>query len=96
MSRLGFGLVGAGGMGSNHARVVAESDVAELRVVVDIDGDRAAKLASQYGARASTDLDDIASCDAAVVAVTTEAHEAVAENLLDRGVPLLVEKPSRR
>jgi predicted dehydrogenase len=80
-------------MGSNHARVVAESDVADLRVVVDIDADRAAKLASQYGARASTDLDDIASCDAAVVAVTTEAHQAVAEHLLDRDVPLLVEKP---
>ena len=28
-------LVGAGAMGSNHARVIAESDVAELGLVID-------------------------------------------------------------
>ena len=35
MSRLSVALMGAGQMGSNHARVISESVVARLSVVID-------------------------------------------------------------
>ena len=44
ISQLRIGVVGAGGMGANHARVIAESEVADLAMVVDRDTDRADDL----------------------------------------------------
>ena len=38
-------LIGAGSMGSNHARVLAETDDAELAIVIDNDVERARQLA---------------------------------------------------
>jgi predicted dehydrogenase len=90
---LKVGLVGAGGMGANHARVISEARFAELAVVVDLDLDRAAMLARQHGASASNAIDALASCDAAIVATATRAHAEIAISLLGRGLPLLVEKP---
>jgi predicted dehydrogenase len=86
-------LVGAGQMGSSHARVIAESLSAELAVVVDIDAESAKRLADRYGARPSTDLADAATCDAVVVAGSTAARMECVLPLLEAGRPLLVEKP---
>ncbi|HYL70511.1 MAG TPA: Gfo/Idh/MocA family oxidoreductase, partial [Candidatus Dormibacteraeota bacterium] len=86
-------LVGAGAMGSNHARVIAESGVAELGVVIDIDADRARSLGERFGCPTATDVDAASSCDAAVVATPTSLHLPHARQLLDAGKPLLVEKP---
>lgn len=81
-------------MGANHARVVAESEVADLAAVVDTDGARATELAERFGARAGTDLADLVSgSDAVIVATTTPTHVEVALPLLERGIPVLVEKP---
>lgn len=80
-------------MGTNHARVIAASPVADLLAVVDTDGDRAMRLAASTGAAASTVLDAVFGCDAVIVACTTEHHTAVALELLERGIPLLIEKP---
>lgn len=93
MSRLRVAVVGAGQMGSSHARVVAQSDAAELAVVVDIDGAAAARVAGLYGAQSSTDLAVAAACDAVVVASSTAARREIVIPLLEAGVPLLVEKP---
>jgi predicted dehydrogenase len=80
-------------MGANHARVIAESDLADLTVVVDRDIVRAQDVAERFGARASTDLDEITRCDAAVIASSTPTHVDIAMPLLAAGVPLLIEKP---
>jgi predicted dehydrogenase len=94
ISRLRIGVVGAGGMGANHARVIAESDVADLAIVVDRDESRARALAERFGVRAARDLSDlVARCDAAFVATTTPSHVEIALALLDRGLPVFVEKP---
>ena len=42
--KIKVGLIGAGVMGSNHARVVSQNPNAELAVVVDQDGVRAAAI----------------------------------------------------
>lgn len=92
-SRLSIGLVGAGAMGTNHARVIAASPMADLIAVVDTDGDRATRLAASTRAAASTVLDAVFGCDAVIVACTTEHHVAVALELIERGIPVLIEKP---
>lgn len=86
-------VVGAGAMGSNHARVVAESPHARLGLVIDPDRRRAADLANRYGATPEADWRAARSCDAVVVASPTETHEEVALDLLGHGVSTLVEKP---
>lgn len=93
-SPLRVGVVGIGYVGRHHVRILASLPGVELTRVVDIRPERAAAAAAATGARAATDVraivDDV---DAAVVAVPTEAHGRVAEPLLERGVPVLIEKP---
>jgi predicted dehydrogenase len=87
-------VVGAGQFGKNHCRVIHESPRAELCAVVDTDAARAAESAALYQAEALTDFRELAGkVDAAVVAVPTTFHEAVAVALLEAGIDVLVEKP---
>ena len=93
MSQARIALVGAGTMGANHARVVSQSSRATLELVVDVDGERAADMASRYGARSSERLEDALSCDAVILATPTQLHLPDALTVIESGVPLLVEKP---
>ena len=87
-------VVGAGAFGRNHCRVIHESDRAELVAVVDTDAARAVESAALYHAFALPSADGLAGqVDAAVVAVPTLAHEAVACRLLEAGIDVLLEKP---
>ena len=87
-------VVGAGQFGKNHCRVVHESSRAELCAVVDTEPARAAEPAALYQAEALSDFRQLAGMvDAAVVAVPTTSHEAVAVSLLEAGIDVLVEKP---
>jgi predicted dehydrogenase len=93
MKGLQIALIGAGTMGANHARVVAEAPRATLGVVIDVDKERARSLAERYGFASSTDVSDGGRCDAAILATSTPSHVEIAIDLLEKGVPLLVEKP---
>jgi len=94
MSKIKLAVVGAGAFGRNHCRVAGENGRAELAAVVDIDRARAAEAAAAHGALALTDPRELAGkADAAIVAVPTTAHEAVACALLEAGLDVLVEKP---
>jgi predicted dehydrogenase len=74
--------------------VVHESARAELCAVVDTDSGRATETATRYQTLALTDFRELAGkVDAAVVAVPTSSHEAVAGALLEAGIDVLVEKP---
>jgi predicted dehydrogenase len=91
--------VGAGAFGRNHARVYHElqpQGAARLAAVVDADGSRAKAIASPLGAQAFTSVSDMLAhthVDAASVAVPTVHHLAVARELMERGVDVLIEKP---
>jgi predicted dehydrogenase len=80
-------------MGSNHARVIAESEVAELATIIDTDGTRGLALAERFGCSYARDVDAARGCDGAVVATPTLAHAQQAAALMGAGLPLLVEKP---
>lgn len=86
-------LVGAGSMGRNHARIIAESTRADLAVVIDPFQQAGEPLAQTYGARWVPDLDGIADVDMVVVAASTEHHYEIARTVIGAGLPLLVEKP---
>jgi predicted dehydrogenase len=87
-------VVGAGGFGKNHLRVIHEMAGADLVAVVDSDAARSAEAAAQYGCKALTDVAGlIGQVDAAVVAVPTNAHADVGCRLLEAGIDVLVEKP---
>lgn len=92
MSVLRIALVGAGSMGTLHARVIAESTGATLVRVVDPDPIRGGALAAAHGALWTPEgpLDD---CDAVVVAAPTEHHLAWAQHAIAGRLPVLVEKP---
>ena len=88
MNRYKTLLVGAGRMGKNHLRVVSESNAFELVGVVD----PVAQLPA--GVTRFSSIEDVKiDIDAAVIATPTAHHRAGAEALIERGVPLLVEKP---
>lgn len=94
-------VVGAGYMGSAHARVLSRiarehPGLVELAYIVDVDRGRAGLAAARYGGRPLERVGELPrdSVDLAIVAVPTRHHYRVAVELLERGVRgLLVEKP---
>jgi len=90
--RLRVAVIGLGAMGANHARVFDELPDAELVAVADSD---AARL-PDGSARGYTDYRTLLAeetLDAVAIAVPTRAHLDVALACIERGLPLLVEKP---
>lgn len=93
-------VIGTGYMGRNHARVVkslSDSMPVTLSSLVDVDVERARRVAEMYGGRVYASVDNMLGeevPDAAIIAVPTRFHVEVALKLLERGVEyLLVEKP---
>ena len=93
MSRRRLALVGAGQMGSSHARIIAESSLAELAVVIDVDAEAAKRVAGIYNSVPSTNLADALDCDGVIIAGSTAARMECVLPLLETGLAMLVEKP---
>ena len=87
-------VIGVGHLGKHHARILAAMPGVSLAGVVDVNRDRAAKIAAEYGTRAFGDVTEIPDrLDVVVIAVPTESHAAIALPLIESGVHTLVEKP---
>lgn len=93
MGRPVIALIGAGRMGSSHARIIADSAHADLGVIVDCNKEAAESLGSQHWARVSTSVEDAMAADAVVIAASTASHLACALPLLEAGLPVFLEKP---
>ncbi len=94
MSPLRLAVVGAGHMGSHHARILSEMKGIELVAVVDPDVERARRAASMYGSKACQSLEEVVGhIDAATIAAPSMLHAEIASFLLDEGIHCLVEKP---
>lgn len=90
------GIVGAGIMGSQHARIYAELGHARLYGVADIDSAKAEGVAARHGARAFSDyrrLLDAPEVDAIHVATPDHLHVEPVLAALEAGKHVLVEKP---
>jgi predicted dehydrogenase len=86
-------LVGAGSMGSLHARVISQSPSADLAMIVDPRPDVGSAVADRYGATWAPSLDTLDGIDGVVIAAATEAHHELAMAVLAQSIPVLVEKP---
>ena len=92
-ARTRVALVGAGTMGSHHARVISQSQRAELVYLVDPRADPGKAVAERFGATWVPELPGLSDVDAVVVAAATEAHYELAMRVLSEDRPLLIEKP---
>lgn len=87
-------VIGVGGWGKNHARVLAE--LGALAAVCDSDSSRAGDIASKHGAKAYSSADDMLASerlDGCLVCTPTRTHSAVTKKVIEKGVHAFVEKP---
>jgi predicted dehydrogenase len=90
---LKVGLIGVGVMGSNHARIINESNSARLHRVFDTNKSVCERAASSWNTTAALSFEQMEECDAIVVATSTASHVAIADHFLNAGKALLIEKP---
>lgn len=90
-------VIGVGHLGRHHARILSALPDVELVAVVDVNRERAERVAAEHRTRAATEWRDIASSiDAVTVATPTDTHGVIAKSLLEAGIHVLVEKPMTR
>ena len=94
MARLRIAVIGVGHLGKEHARILAGLPEVELVGVVDVNLDQAQAVARRLGCQAYGNHRPLLPLvDAAVLAVPTSGHHAIAVEFLRSRIPLLVEKP---
>jgi predicted dehydrogenase len=88
------GVIGAGGLGQHHVRIMGELADATLVGFFESRPERAAEIANTLKAKPFDSLDALlAEVDAVTIVVPTPAHYEVAKRALERGVHVLIEKP---
>lgn len=93
-TRLRVAVIGVGYLGRFHALIYSRLPEVELVGVVDSDAERAVSVAAEVGCAAHTHSDALLDrVDAVSVVVPTTAHLAAAAPFLERGIPVLLEKP---
>jgi myo-inositol 2-dehydrogenase/D-chiro-inositol 1-dehydrogenase len=86
-------LVGAGRMGSTHARALGAGGPVEIAAVVEPSDEAAARVPGVARRRSLDELVAAGGVDGALVAVPTRLHAPVVSALLEAGLPVLCEKP---
>ncbi len=81
-------------MGSIHAKVYDQLPQSELVAVVDIDIEKAKRVANQYGCSAFADSADVLDrVDAVTIATPTVTHMKLAKIFIKNKIAVLIEKP---
>lgn len=95
MKKLKFGLVGAGGIAQAYAQAFNESNCCDLVAVADVRPEAANALAEIVGGKAYGDYKELANVeiDALIVATPPSTHPEIACFFMERGTPVLCEKP---
>lgn len=94
MTEIRIGVIGVGGMGECHARHVADLAGAELAWIADPDEPSGRTLAGELDCRwVAEGMDAIDECEAVVIACPDRFHHRYAMASLERGLPVLAEKP---
>src|SRR5215831_10700375 len=96
-SRWRVGLVGAGYIAEIHAAVLAETPNAVVTTVVDLQSERAARLAQRWRIprvlRHVEALAERREIDVAHILLPPQLHSGAASQLLAAGIHVLIEKP---
>ena len=96
MKKLKVGVIGLGFIGGLHARIWAESDIAELAAVADVNGAAVSAAADQYGCKGYTDYSEMlcdGDIDAVDICVPENFHVAPAVAAAAAKKAILLEKP---
>lgn len=87
-------LVGAGGWGKNHARILSNLNV--LCAICDADVNTSAEFGKRYAVNHYTSVDELIKLekfDAAIIATPTKSHFEIAKKLIEAKKHIFVEKP---
>lgn len=93
---LKIAIVGAGVMGSLHARTLSKTPDTKLVAICDTDKNQGESLSRQYGAKYYPDCQSLLeneSLDGVVIAVPTSLHKEIALLGMSKKINLLIEKP---
>ena len=91
---LRVGVVGVGYLGSIHARIYQRMPNVNLAAVMDTNTESGSQVAQECDCRFVQNLGDLLdSVDAVSIVVPTSLHREIAEPFLERGIPVLLEKP---
>ncbi len=96
MNTLNAAVIGVGNMGRHHARVYSEIEGVNLIAVADSDEKNGRNIAKKFRCRFYCDyieMLDKEKIDAVSIAVPTSLHRIISLSCINRGVPLLIEKP---
>jgi myo-inositol 2-dehydrogenase / D-chiro-inositol 1-dehydrogenase len=87
-------LIGAGRIGTLHARLLSATDGVEALTIADAMPDRAAAVAREVGATAAPSIEAaLDAADAVVIAAATDAHAELIRASIGRRLPTFCEKP---
>ena len=96
MEKVRIGVIGVGGMGSNHLESIQNIERAQLTAVCDICKETADKKGEQYNVKAyydSQELIDSGDVDAIIIATPHYDHTPITVAGLKGGMHVLTEKP---
>ena len=90
-------VIGVGHVGRHHARILGGMPGVTLAGILDLNRQRATEIAAACRTEVLTDAAALPGLvDAVTIAVPTASHSVVARPLLERGIPVLIEKPLAR
>ena len=88
------GVIGIGSMGKNHARVYTELENINLVGVADLDVKSAKQIAKRFNTNWYKDYQElIKKVDALTISTPTITHYIIAQDAINQGKHILVEKP---
>ena len=95
MTKLKAGVIGAGGMGSTHARGWAKAEGFTLAAIADVDFPKAEALASKHGASAFGSVEALfaSGVDVVSICLPSDLHRGITEQALAAGCHVMCEKP---
>lgn len=90
-----MGVIGVGNMGYNHARVLSELKEVDLVGIADPRQEVLVEVEGLLGTRGFSRFEDLLEegVEGVVVAVPTSLHFQIATEVIDRRIPVLIEKP---
>jgi predicted dehydrogenase len=94
MNRIRMAVVGVGHLGKEHARILSSFPDVQLVGVADVNDSQAEVVARRCRAKAFESHEELFDqVDAVSIAAPTLYHHGIARSFLERGIPVLVEKP---
>jgi myo-inositol 2-dehydrogenase / D-chiro-inositol 1-dehydrogenase len=89
-----IGIIGAGGIGSIHAAILAKDSRVVIQSFFDVEKARAQATAARFGAQSARSLEELFdACDAVYVCTPNTTHEEVALRGMEAGKHVFCEKP---